>query len=187
MACFSSSLKGSHSAMSAELRNDHMREQPRPRQTALNRLRWCRCFDNAITAGAGKLRPYVADHLEVLRDVLQLFGNIFTELPQLATATGTAVVTRNMRDDLTREVFWQRLASRRVLRLLNRRDADCASAWVVSRSSSSSSNCSRRMTIFSLFVPKIICRNLSTMSLRCSMCSLRERSSSACLRQLVST
>lgn len=54
------------------------------------------------------------------------------------------------------------------------------SAWVVSSSSRPNSSCSSLITIFSLFLPNIMCRSFSIMSFMCSIRWLRVRSSSAC-------
>jgi len=50
-----------------------MREKARTSKAALDRSRWGRRFDNAITARACELRPHVADDLEALGNVLELF------------------------------------------------------------------------------------------------------------------
>ena len=74
--------------MVAELGHDDMRQQTWTGKTALDRSRRGRSFHYAITAGAGELRPHVADDLEAVGNVLQLLGNIFTKLPQLAPQSG---------------------------------------------------------------------------------------------------
>ncbi len=58
----------------------------------------------------------MTNDLEAVGDVLKLFGDVVTELPQLAAAIRTAVALRSMRDDLTRKMIGQRLAVRSCLR-----------------------------------------------------------------------
>ena len=77
--------------MIGELRNQHMGQQPRSGKAALDRTRWRRRFNHALATAAGELRPHVANDLEAVGDVLQLLGDIFAELAQLAAAIGTAV------------------------------------------------------------------------------------------------
>jgi hypothetical protein len=48
-------------------------------------------FDDTITTSTRELRRHVVDDLEALGDVLELFGDIFAELPQLAAALRTAI------------------------------------------------------------------------------------------------
>src|SRR5205814_634367 len=63
-----------------ELRNQHVGQQPRPGKATLDGTRWRRRLYHALTSTAGELRPHVANDLEAIGDVLQLLGNIFTEL-----------------------------------------------------------------------------------------------------------
>ena len=65
----------------------------------------------------------MANDLEAVGDVLQLLGDIFAELAQLAAAIGTAVAVRKMRDELAREMLGQRLAPGSRLRFFSRGDA----------------------------------------------------------------
>ena len=57
-----------------------MCKQAWARKSALDRARRSWCFDDAIATGAGELRPHVADDLEAVGDVLQLFRDILSEL-----------------------------------------------------------------------------------------------------------
>ena len=59
---------------------------------------------------AGELRPHVANDLEALGNVLQLLGDIFAELAQLAAAVGAAVPVKSVPDNFTRQMPGQRLA-----------------------------------------------------------------------------
>jgi hypothetical protein len=52
----------------------------------------------------------MADDLEALGNILKLFGNIVTEVPQLATAIGTAVTLGPIRDHFALKMFRQRFA-----------------------------------------------------------------------------
>ena len=126
--------------MVAELRDDHMGQQTRSGKAALDRPRWRRCFNHAIAACAGELRPHMADDLEAVGDVLELFRDIVTEVPQLAAAIRTAIAVRSVRDHFAREMLRQRLALRSCLRFFSRGNSfgpASISAWVVSSSSSS--------------------------------------------------
>ena len=87
-----------------------MRQQSRPRKAALDGARWRGSFDNAFALLAGKLRPHVANHLEVGRDVLQNLGYILAEVAQRTAAIGAAVVTWKMSYNLARKMRGQRLA-----------------------------------------------------------------------------
>ena len=84
--------------MIAELRDQHVGQKARSGKAAFDRTGWRRRFNHAVAAAAGELRPHVANDLEALRDVLQLLGNIFAELPQLAAAIRTAIALGNVRD-----------------------------------------------------------------------------------------
>jgi len=59
----------------------------------------------------------MANDLEAVGDVLKLFGDVVTKVPQRAAAIRTAVALWSMRDDLTRKMIGQRLAVRSGLRL----------------------------------------------------------------------
>ena len=76
--------------MICELRNQHVGQQPRSGKATLDRTGWRGRFNHALTAAAGELRPHVANDLEAIGDVLQLLGDIFAELAQLAAAVGAA-------------------------------------------------------------------------------------------------
>jgi hypothetical protein len=57
----------------------------------------------------------MANDLERLGDALQILGDIFAELAQLATAIRAAAFNGSMRDDFARKVFGQMLANWLVL------------------------------------------------------------------------
>jgi hypothetical protein len=63
----------------------------------------------------------MTDHTEAVRDIIQLLGNVFTEMAKIAAALRAAALLRLVRDDLARQMFRQRLANRlrsSVIRLL---------------------------------------------------------------------
>ncbi len=49
-------------------------------QTALDRTRRRRRFNHSIAACTGELRPHMADDLEVLRNILELFRDVIPEM-----------------------------------------------------------------------------------------------------------
>src|ERR1700722_8259300 len=102
-------------------RNEDMSQQARPSKTAFDRSRGCRRFDDAITAGAGELGSHVANDPEAVRDVLQLLGNIFSELAQLRAAIRAAIAFGNVRDLLSLEMCRQWLTPRPDLTVFSRR------------------------------------------------------------------
>src|ERR1019366_9192064 len=111
--------------MISELRNKGMGQQSRPCNTALDRTGWCRRFNDAVTSAAGELRPHMTNDLEALGDVLQLLGDIITELAQMAAAIGAAVALRKVSDNFARKMFWKWLASGTGLRFFTRCNAFC--------------------------------------------------------------
>ena len=109
--------------MIAELRDQHVGQQPWSGKTAFDRTRRRRRFNHAVAPVAGELRPHMANDLEAIRDVLQLLGDIFAELAQLAAAVGTRVAVKSVRHHFAREMFRQRLAPGSRLRFFSRGDA----------------------------------------------------------------
>src|SRR5277367_3798556 len=107
--------------MISELRDQYMGQQPGSGKTTLDRTGWRRRFNDAVTPAAGELRPYMANDLKALGDVLQLLGDIFTELAQVAPAIGAAVAVRKVSDNFAWKMFWKWLAPRARLRLISRR------------------------------------------------------------------
>ena len=125
----------------------------------------------------------MANHLEALGNVLELFGDIFAELPQLAAAIGAAVAGRSVGDDFA----WQDALG-----------AACVQGCVfgsfagVTRSAPASSSACAVSSFFQLKFQLLeldddllalgaedhMRGSFSTISFRCSICSLRERSSS---------
>src|SRR5215469_3676080 len=63
------------------LRNDDASQQTRSRQAPCDGSGWRKSFDHAVTSGAGVLRPHMPDDYIGLRNQLQLFGDVFAELP----------------------------------------------------------------------------------------------------------
>lgn len=96
--------------MIAELRHDDVGQQPRSSHTAFDGPGRSWSFDNAITAGAGVLRSYVPDDLEALGNILQLLGDIVSEVPQLTSTIRATVVSGSVGNDLSWKVIGKRLA-----------------------------------------------------------------------------
>jgi hypothetical protein len=96
----------------SELRNNDVCQQSRCGESALDRSCRCGCLNDSITSGAGELRPHVADHLEALRHILELFGDVVAEVTQLTTAIGAALSARSMRSDLAHKMLRKRFPFR---------------------------------------------------------------------------
>src|SRR5579863_1204643 len=107
----------------SELGNDDVGQKTGPGEAALDGTRWRRCFNHSIATRASELRPHMSNHAEAVRNILQLFGNILTELPQLRAAIGTAIPCWSMRDHFALEMFCKWLAFRTRLRFVARRNA----------------------------------------------------------------
>ena len=89
-----------------------MRQKVRTWQAKLDRSCRRRRFHDAVaTGGAGELGPHMPNHLVAGWNPLQLFRHIFPEFAQLAPAIGTALVWGKMRNDFTRQIFRQWLAT----------------------------------------------------------------------------
>jgi len=94
------------------LRNQHMREQPGSSQSACDRPRRSRSFDDCLALAAGELRPHMPYHPEAVRDIIQLLGNVFSEMAKVAAALRAAALLRLVRNDLAWQMLRQRLANR---------------------------------------------------------------------------
>jgi hypothetical protein len=99
-----------------------MGQQTGSGKTAFNRPRWSRGFDNSVAARAGELRPHVANDLEAVGDVLELFRHIVAKVPQLTAAIRAAITSGNVRHHFAIEMPGQRLALRSCLRFPGRRN-----------------------------------------------------------------
>src|ERR1700730_5506182 len=97
--------------------DEHMGQQSRSGEATLDGARWSRRWDNALAPGAGKLRPHMANHLEVSWDVLQYLGYILAEVTQCFTAIGAAVLFWMMGYDFAGKMRGKRLAGGPGLRL----------------------------------------------------------------------
>ena len=75
-----------------------------------------------ITACAGELRPHMADDLEALRNILELFRDVVAEVAKTATAIRAAIAVGLVHDLFALEMFRQRLAFGTRLRFLARRN-----------------------------------------------------------------
>jgi hypothetical protein len=62
----------------------------------------------------------MTNDLEAIGDVLQLLGDIFAELAQVAAAVGTAVALKSVSDNLAWQMFGKRPASGSRLRFRSR-------------------------------------------------------------------
>jgi hypothetical protein len=133
----------------------------------------------------------MANHLEGCRDAFQLFGNIFTELPQCTAAIGAAVVRRKMGDHFTRKILGQWLARRAgaTLRISLsgrrlRRFGCSLCSFFCSLSSLQFFEPELKLFKFSgqllALPPKIIRRYFSMTSFRCSISCVLEVSSLCC-------
>ena len=94
------------------LRHQHMRQQPRPGKSAIDRPRRCRRLHDAVAGIAAQLRPHVAKHLEAGPHVLQHLGHIFAQFTETAAAVGAGVMTRHMGVNLARKMLRQGPATR---------------------------------------------------------------------------
>src|SRR5260370_7832494 len=94
-----------------------MRQQCRCCEATLDHARWRRRFDHTLAPRAGKLRPHMANHLEVRWDVLQYLGYILAEVTQCFTAIGAAVLFWMMGYDFAGKMRGKRLAWGHGLRL----------------------------------------------------------------------
>jgi len=87
-------------------RDQHMRQQRRCRQAALNRQARHLGLRDGLAAAAGQFRPHVADDPEAGRCVVEHFGDVLAERTQRTTAvragTGGGVL-----DHFARQVFRQ--------------------------------------------------------------------------------
>jgi len=89
------------------LGDQHMREQTRSRQSAIDRPRWCGCLHDAVASIAAQLRTHMPDDLEAGPHVLQHLGDVFAELAEPATAVGASVVLWHVRMNFAREMLGQ--------------------------------------------------------------------------------
>jgi len=108
------------------LGDQHVREQPRPRQPAVDGLRRRRRDHHALAALAARaLRPRVLDHLEARRHELEHLAPLVPDTRLLAAAGGADLLLRRRLEDdlLARQMRRQRLPPVPLARLrLRRRD-----------------------------------------------------------------
>lgn len=94
-----------------ELRDQHVRQQPRTGDTAFDGAARCRRLRDVIATHAGKLRAHMTDDPEAGRYVLKLFGDVFAQRLHHATALrALRGGFGHMRLDLARQMFGQWLA-----------------------------------------------------------------------------
>src|SRR5579872_2341953 len=88
----------------AILRHDHLRSQARPRPALADRQVRARRLKDGLTGAASKLRPHVADHLELYRDRLKDLGHVLADPGQLGLAARAGDLTREL-DGLARQML----------------------------------------------------------------------------------
>ena len=94
------------------LRNQHMRQQSRPGQAAIDRpVRRRRLHDPRATR-ATQLRPHCADHFEPRRNVFQRLRHVLAQMAQRAAAVRARLLLGRDRLRLARQVGRQRTARR---------------------------------------------------------------------------
>jgi len=84
------------------LRHQHVREQARSGQAAINGAMGRGLLHDAITSRATEFRPHGANHFETGWNVFQHFGNILAQSTKRSTAIRTGVVFRLKRLCFTR-------------------------------------------------------------------------------------
>ncbi len=94
-----------------------MCQQSRSGEATLDHARWRRRFDHTLAPGAGKLRPHMANHLEVSGNVLQYLGYILTEITQRFAAIRAAVLLGMVGYNFAGKMRGKRLAGGPGLRL----------------------------------------------------------------------
>ena len=92
----------------AIFRDQHVRQQSRSRNAALDRTARRFGLHDAFAARAGQLRSHLTDHFESRRHVLQNFRNIFAQRLQLAAAVRTSFLLRQILPHFARQVLGQR-------------------------------------------------------------------------------
>ena len=104
-------------------RDHHVRDQARPRQSALDRQRRHRRLHDRFARPAAQLRPDVADHFEAGGDVFEHFALVLAEAAEGRAAAARAGAGRLVGDGLARQMFGQWLADRLASRAGFGRDA----------------------------------------------------------------
>ena len=92
----------------AIFRDQHMRQQPRPRNAALDGTARRFGLHDPFAARAGQLRSHLPDHFESRRHVLQNFRNVFAQRFQRAAAVRTSFLLWRIFPHLARQVLGQR-------------------------------------------------------------------------------
>ena len=80
--------------MIAIFRHQQMRQHAGSGTPTRRRQRRCRWLGNRVAAPTGVFRPYMPDHSEPARDIVEDFGDVFAKLGQVAAAgrTGAGAV-----------------------------------------------------------------------------------------------
>ena len=98
-------------AMIGILRHQHVRQQCRRGQAAVNGQAGSRGLHDTVAAAAGQLRTHVADDAEHCRHVIEHFGDILAQPVQRAAAFRTGAGC-GMFHRLARQIFGKRPARR---------------------------------------------------------------------------
>jgi hypothetical protein len=142
------------------LRDQHMRQKTWPGESPVYRSRRRRCFDHHIASCIG---PHVADDLEAGQNVRQHFRDILAQLAKPAATLPTGVFSGEMHMHFRGRCSGSGRSCQLVRAVLLVATASARSACRVSNSSSFNSNCSISRATFSLFVPNIMRRSLTSM------------------------
>ena len=175
--------------MIAELRGQHMSQQSRPGQAAIDRTARCWCLHDRIATRAAQLGANMADHLETGRNLFEHLGDILTQFLQCAAALRARLLLRLMylgsraADDQEAHAVSSRGEAGCDERRLRCAGAAHASARLASRSSSFNSSCSICRSTFSDLRPNCMRCSLAISSFRCSISWSRESSCSRAASQ----
>jgi hypothetical protein len=101
----------------AVLRHQDVGEEAGTRPASLDRARGQWRLHEALAARAGEPRTHDAVHDEAARHVLELFGDVLPQAPQVATAAGTGVLAGRNLDGHARDVVRERTSPRMALLL----------------------------------------------------------------------
>ena len=104
----------------AELRDDDVGEQRRPRPALLDRQRRHRRLDDGLAGPAAHLRAHMHDALEVGSNVFEHLALVGADPAELLSAAGRAHARRFVDDGLHRQMVGQGRAERRLARLRRR-------------------------------------------------------------------
>lgn len=98
--------------MVTEFGDQNMREQPGAGHAAIDWSAGRGGLHDAVTTGTGLLESPVTNHSPMPRYIVELLGNVLTEVAKRATALRTARVVGLMNNVFARQMFREWLASR---------------------------------------------------------------------------